>query len=300
MTIQGQKRPTKSAPQSVQNGFSLISNEKLAQMFVAMLRCRMILERAHGPRNRRSARREAIAAGLVIDLLPEDTVAASTADLSACYLKGLPLDEMLSALAAPRSVVGQPGADPFSAHRVLAPWLSPSARLNMAAGIALANKRSGGCGIAMVFGGAEDAEGAWRETLEFASIHELPMVFVRVCEARPAARTNESRAGSALKAQYSPPVIPPVVPVDRDDAVAVYRVAQETIAHARRGMGPTLIDCVPFQVGGASADWQAADPILNMERYLVRKGLPVARLKEVVVAGFGRELDAALKSAMPR
>ena len=81
----------------------------------------------------------------------------------------------------------------------------------------------------------------------------------------------------------------PGVVVDGDDAVAAYRVATEAIAHARRGSGPTLIDCKP-----KSGKRQAAgNPILNMERYLVRKGLFDKKFKSKVTANFRRELDLA-------
>jgi hypothetical protein len=63
----------------------------------------------------------------------------------------------------------------------------------------------------------------------------------------------------------------PVIAVDGNDAVAVYRVAQESIAHARSGSGPTLIV-------GRIGEWhndagEYTDPILRMEAYLAAKGL---------------------------
>ena len=59
----------------------------------------------------------------------------------------------------------------------------------------------------------------------------------------------------------------PVITVDANDVVAIYRVAQESIARARDG-GPTLIACVPYAAEGMSAS-----PIANMERYLAGKKL---------------------------
>ena len=47
------------------------------------------------------------------------------------------------------------------------------------------------------------------------------------------------------------------------------------MAHARRGSGPTLIDCKPWVLPGQKpAKGRAThDPILRMEEYLTRKGL---------------------------
>jgi pyruvate dehydrogenase E1 component alpha subunit len=88
----------------------------------------------------------------------------------------------------------------------------------------------------------------------------------------------------------------PGVSVDGDDAVAVYRVATEAIAHARRGSGPTLIDCKPWPLSGHKPGHRqaAGNPIPRMEEYLTRKGLFNKKFKSKVTADFRRELDAAL------
>jgi hypothetical protein len=63
----------------------------------------------------------------------------------------------------------------------------------------------------------------------------------------------------------------PVIAVDGNDVVAVYRVAQESIAHARTGSGPTLI---VGRVGAWHDDaGEHTDPILRMEAYMAAKGL---------------------------
>jgi pyruvate dehydrogenase E1 component alpha subunit len=87
----------------------------------------------------------------------------------------------------------------------------------------------------------------------------------------------------------------PAVTVDANDAVALYRVATEAIAHARRGSGPTFIECKPWSLSGpgSSPRATAGNPILNMEKYLSRKGLFNKKLKSEVTANFARELDAA-------
>jgi len=70
--------------------------------------------------------------------------------------------------------------------------------------------------------------------------------------------------------------------------VAVYRVATESITHARMRHSATLIECHL---------WDGDDPILKMEKYLKRKGLFTPKLKRNIAAAFTRELDAALRAA---
>ncbi len=82
------------------NGFSLISDEKLLAIYAAMLKCRMIEDRARVLLNMNNlsgnagAGQEAIAAAVGIDLLPEDTVRVLPGDLIHLFIKGLPLKKL--------------------------------------------------------------------------------------------------------------------------------------------------------------------------------------------------------------
>ena len=63
------------------------------------------------------------------------------------------------------------------------------------------------------------------------------------------------------------------IPVDRADVVAIYRTASEAIDKARRGAGPTLIQCAPFSLKKVSSNHHSHDPIRYMEYYLRKKNL---------------------------
>jgi len=78
----------------------------------------------------------------------------------------------------------------------------------------------------------------------------------------------------------------PSIAVDGNDVVAIYRVASEAIVRARKGHGPTLIVC---------RRWAAGDPLMNMEKYLIHKGLFNEQRKQQVAASLSRELDATLE-----
>jgi len=67
----------------------------------------------------------------------------------------------------------------------------------------------------------------------------------------------------------------PTIPVDDNDAVAVYRVACESIEKARRGAGPTLIQCIRHgsrSAKGGAKD-ERADPVVYLEQYLRKRNL---------------------------
>ena len=84
----------------------------------------------------------------------------------------------------------------------------------------------------------------------------------------------------------------PVITVDAHDIVAIYRVAQESIARARDG-GPTLIVCVPCATEGS-----LANALTNMERYLAGKKLFEASWKDEALAQIGSELGRGLSSSV--
>jgi pyruvate dehydrogenase E1 component alpha subunit len=275
------KEQSAAAAKAGDHGFSLISNEKLLQLYTAMVKCRMIEERVNALFEQSQSTgngdiaggREAAAVGVAVDLLPEDTVVAERRDFSVNFIQGVALESILRPLFAGAGV----------------PNLA--ARLDIAAAAALANKMKKNGQIAVAF--STEGSGSlnsWHEALAKARIQQLPILFVSHCTnpAEPPSLNLQTGFGEiGLKAQDRGL---PEIAVDGNDVVAVYRVATEAIAHARRGNGPTLIKC---QVE-LSEDH---DSILKMETYLARKGLLSGQLKLEAAAGFRKELDAAVEAA---
>ncbi|MGO9776632.1 MAG: hypothetical protein ACLPM3_08625 [Terracidiphilus sp.] len=92
-------------------GFSIISNEKLLQLYAAMVKCRALEERLQilfphsklaGKRG--SVSREAVAVGAALDMLPEDTIAASPGDLVVNFIwneiQSEPLEKLFGRLCS--------------------------------------------------------------------------------------------------------------------------------------------------------------------------------------------------------
>jgi hypothetical protein len=82
----------------------------------------------------------------------------------------------------------------------------------------------------------------------------------------------------------------PVIRVDSGDAVAAYRVAHESIERARRGGGPTIMECVAWP-----SDGKPDDPLAKLEQYLAGKRLFgrgwKEQLEKTCVASPGRHCD---------
>jgi TPP-dependent pyruvate/acetoin dehydrogenase alpha subunit len=84
----------------------------------------------------------------------------------------------------------------------------------------------------------------------------------------------------------------PGIPVDDGDAVALYRVAQESMGRTRGGDGPVLIECVPCRVESKGAAG-SVDPVEEMAKFLLdRKVCTKAWLKSAG-EGLRRRIAAA-------
>lgn len=279
---------------------SLISDARLAELYAAMLRCRMLRERIQSLAGRSKLRKfdsssEAVDAATIIGLLAQDSVITSAPHLCAALLKNVPLKSILRTLAPPAAAHAGGGERACVASGVFAASIDGASRSRLAAGAlaagaALAGKRNSSGSVAVFFCEGAGEEDSRRAIFDFALAHELPLILVRQAARplQPVPRRGKSSRAPVASASGALPIIP----VDSNDAVAVYRVAHEAIAHARRGSGPTLIDCVPLRLAGERR--HDSDCIARMERYLAAKGLRPDRIKVRVTANFTRALDAAL------
>lgn len=291
MTRRIKEQTQKPAAAPTHGSFSLISKARLIEIYSIMLRCRMLRERVHALGS--AARQggglttrpgsEAVAASAIVDLLPRDLVVSSSPDLFAPFVRGVPLESILRPVFR-RTADAQGGiAEPDFKRGVVAGAFSSAAQLGVAVGAALAQKMAKRGDVTVVF--CSERGAALRESLDFAAAHALPILFVRQGKS-----PLEVPAGGG---KWEMPALNlPVMPVDRDDAVAVYRVAHEAIQHLRRGDVPTLIDCVALRIPGRRIT--ALDSIRKMGAYLEGKGLNPEPIKARVAAEFGRELDAAI------
>jgi TPP-dependent pyruvate/acetoin dehydrogenase alpha subunit len=247
---------TKDSPKT----FSLIPRRKLLALYAALLRCRMLEEFAAYPRSKARSRHEASAVAIVLDLKPGDTIGASARDFLPAFVDGTPARTILSASRTARSRAA------FAA--------------TVKSTIAAARKhaRTKNQRVAAIFAKGSDASSsAWRNALRIAGAERLPILFVSQRDT-PAPRIKS--AAHTIEGF-------PAINADRDDVVALYRVAFEALAHARRGNGPTLIECIHWSF---AQNEPAPDAILNMERYLDNSGIPYARTKRKTIEDFVREL----------
>jgi pyruvate dehydrogenase E1 component alpha subunit len=256
---------------------SLISAEKLRQMYGAMLKLRLL---GKNLRSRNRIRRtphfdEASEIGSTIDLGANDTLV--TLPTQQLDFSTSPQLKVLH-----QSDVGTPLLKLDGGWPSVLQTLHFDQRIALATGAACLHQAQDKGNLVMAFV-QQDEIGEARSSLRFAHDHCLPIIYVLL--EKPSFKASRRSLGRN-------PSSMPIIPVDQIDVVAVYRVSFEAIDKARRGAGPTLIQCVRGPKSAAhrrSGQSESRDPLLYMELYLRKKNLWSDELKRNAEAAFSRE-----------
>lgn len=180
-------------------------------------------------------------------------------------------------------------------------------------GTALASKLRGDGRISAVFfGDGASEEGSFHESLNFAALRKLPVLFV--CE------NNGYATVSPLSARQPNPDVArraqgygiPTEQVDGNDAEAVYEAAGRLVSRVRAGEGPAFLEAKTYRwLGhvGPDEDWKKnARPKAELDEWKKRcpVALMLARLTaagyaeseyEALLADLNARLDAAIENA---
>jgi TPP-dependent pyruvate/acetoin dehydrogenase alpha subunit len=257
----------------------LIPNARLKLMYQSMVQCRLIGEvtSAKLAGSEPALGDEASLATMALELDTGDTVAAAR--------KGLVLQLVREMKLAQDAKSAKPAGKPLALlHEIVAPG-DPGAsgfdrEIEAATEFAKENRKRKKRKISLLY--ADESwtlSAAWHEAVEAAGKLGLPMVFV--CER------------DANDEKTSDPVVSfPVIHVDGNDAVAVYRVAQESMYRARSGSGPTMVVSRTYR-WHQKQPMQEKDPILRMQKYLESKRLYDLSWANQLSENFKRELAAA-------
>jgi pyruvate dehydrogenase E1 component alpha subunit len=233
-----------------------------------------------------STGQEAVSVGATAALEPGDIILPSHRDLGAHLLRGIQPREVLAQYLGRTGgpTRGRDGNVHYGdIQRGDVAFISPMAdSIPVAAGVALALKRQGKGRVAMTwFGDGATSRGDFHEGINLAAVLRLPAVFV--------CNNNQYAYSTPLNRQTLVPDIAlraagygiPGATVDGTDVLAVYRAARDAVARARRGEGPTLLECKTMRMRGHSEHddasyvprelleaWRGKDPIQRLEARL--------------------------------
>jgi acetoin:2,6-dichlorophenolindophenol oxidoreductase subunit alpha len=277
-----------SAPLST-NENSLISSEKLKQLYTTMLRLRMLNERLHGgfAAYRKDSHFEACEAACTVDLRKEDLIATLPNQHVGYLAREVKLADVLRRRTQRRR------GHSIDCTQGLALSLNildaQGSGLSLATGASFAYKTAQHGRVVIAFCLPEEIARS-QDSIYYAMQHGLPILYVQMGERSVKSRKTRQR--------LSYPSIA-AIPVDQNDVVAIYRVAAEGIDKARRGVGPTLIQCVRYDSPSMKkrpAATLSSDPIVYIEQYLRKKNLWSDQLKDAIHEDFSRELNEALQA----
>jgi len=253
----------------------LMPDERLRQMYTAMVQMRMLeecLAKRRRPLRGANAGKtirgeEAARASTALSLGSGDLLSDCCESPGMDLLLGSSLDELRSKKgAAVRNTAAKAVREGYALR--LAPTEDSAEQLQIALGAAAALKAQRNGRVLLVYTRVGEAKSKrWEKTLRVAGSRELPVIFVVL----PRLGEGHSRFTGELSRRSRQCGVPGF-PVDGSDAIALYRVTQESLLRGRVDGGPALVECIPFHVKG-KARARPEDPIERLRELLLAKGV---------------------------
>jgi pyruvate dehydrogenase E1 component alpha subunit len=258
---------------------------------------------------------EAVAVGAMQAVRPEDNIVTTYREHGHALARGIPAGALMAEMFGKSNGCsrGRGGSMHFfdAAHRLYGGWAIVGGGLPIAVGLALADKlmhreRLTAC----FFGDGAVAEGEFHESLNLASLWQLPVLFL--CE------NNLYAMGTHVTRHQAQPEIHrkaagyavPSEAVDGMDVLAVEAATFRAAEAVRSGGGPFLLEARTYRFRAHSMydaelyrgkqeveEWKKRDPLVTFQDRLRERGTlfdgAVAEMERTVAA----EIDAAVAEA---
>jgi TPP-dependent pyruvate/acetoin dehydrogenase alpha subunit len=258
---------------------------------------------------------EAISVGSSYVLGPKDRMCILHRDLGAHFVRGVTPDRYLA------NYMGRSGGptggkdgnmhfgDPELGCVGMVSMLPDMALV--ACGMAMAFKLRGEERVAMTyFGDGSTANGQWHEAMNWAAVQNLPVVFILENNGWAYSTPNEIEFAVDPIERASTYGFPGML-VDGNDVEAVFDASRAAVDRARRGDGPTLIECRTMRMHGHGAhddmryvpaevreEWAERDPIERYSERLVAENGFSADEVEQIRAEVKTYVDECAKTAL--
>ena len=233
-----------------------LNRDELLQVYQTMRTIREFEERLHVEFSRGDipgfvhlyAGEEASAAGIMTHLRQEDRIANTHRGHGHCIAKGVDVKGMMAEIFGKKSGVcaGKGGsmhiADLDKGMMGANGILGAGAPLACGAALAAKYRDNGDIAISFVGDGASN-QGTFLESLNLASIWNLPVIFVVENNGYAESTSVDWAVACDSYVDRASGFGMPGVTVDGTDFFAVYEAAGEIIRRAREGGGPSLLEC---------------------------------------------------------
>jgi pyruvate dehydrogenase E1 component alpha subunit len=274
--------------------------DKLLLMYRNMLRIRRFEERLAEESARGNipgllhlyVGEEAVAVGACSALRKEDYITSTHRGHGHCIAKGGDLRKMMAELFAKETgyCKGRGGSMHIAAPDIGIVGCSgiAGAGIPIAAGVGLSIKlRKTDQVCVSFFGDGASNTGAFHEGMNLAALWELPVVYVLennlYAISTPALKSSKLKNISDRAAAYGMRA----AVADGMDVLSVYEAVSEAVARAKKGQGPTLVECKTYRFRGHHEgdpkkgetyrtkqemdEWEKLDPILRLREKMIKE-----------------------------
>ncbi|MCL4518310.1 MAG: thiamine pyrophosphate-dependent dehydrogenase E1 component subunit alpha [Thaumarchaeota archaeon] len=274
-----------------------ISNEQLLEAYRNMVFTRLLDDKIVALQRQgrmgtyvSCAGQEATQIGAVLALEEKDWIFPMYRDLGMIVQKKVPLDSLMNRLFANEDDDSKgrdlPNAFGWKKYRIFSLAAPIASHVQPAVGFAMAAQYKNDDSVALAtFGDGATSSSEFHVSMNFAGVYKAPAIFV--CENNqyaisvPVSQQTASESIAIKARAYGFEGIR----VDGNDLLAVYSSVKKATEVARRGGGPTLIECVTYRLGAHSTsddwkkyrsveeveEWRSRDPISRLRVYLERK-----------------------------
>ncbi len=291
--------------------------------YETMLRIRKFEERALMAYSQQKIRgfchvyigQEAIAAGLVSAIRPEDKIVTAYRQHGIALSRGLSSNSCMAELfgKVDGCVGGKGGSMHFfsKAHNYFGGNGIVGAQIPIGSGIALAEKYRGTDNLAVcMFGDGAARQGALYESFNMAMTWKLPVLYI--CENNGYAMGTSVKRTSNVTEIYKigEAFDIPSRQVDGMSPESVHEALAEAAEHIRSGKGPYFLEIKTYRYRGHSVsdpakyrtkeeleNYKALDPVLLTEDTILKNKIATKKEIEAIKAAIKEEIEVATKFA---
>jgi pyruvate dehydrogenase E1 component alpha subunit len=307
-----------------------IENEKLVEMYWTMVRIRTFEESVAKEFEKGNipgfvhlySGEEAVATGACANLRPDDYITSTHRGHGHLIAKGGKTDRMMAELHGKKTGYNKGKGGSMHIYDMDIGILGANGivggGISIAAGAALSAQMRGTDQVSVCFfGDGANNRGTFHEGINLAACWNLPVVYVLennmyaidtgIVESCKVANLSERAKGYGIPSQT----------VDGNDVLAVYEAVGKAVARARKGQGPTLIECKTYRYHGHAQgapqayyrtkeeveEWMKKDPIPRYRKVLVDKGIltekDAGKIDQTIAEEIEKAVDFAKKSPYP-
>lgn len=163
------------------------------------------------------------------------------------------------------------------------------------------------------FGDGAADEGVLYESVNFAMLKQLPVLFVYEDNGFAVCSRASTRQTGPLLFHSAPPELLHTTTVNGNSVLEVYEAARTAVARARGGQGPSLIECKTYRLRGHSgagsdaqlghrtaeeiAAWEAMCPIADFRAWLLDRQVATQQVLDEMEWAIDAEIDQAFQFA---